>query len=59
MSGFVYKWINNIDGKYYIGSHKGTKTDGYIGSGIVFKQAVKNTALKILPERYFMRVMSI
>ena len=28
-SGFVYKWTNQINGKWYIGSHKGTIGDGY------------------------------
>lgn len=27
--GFVYKWINLINGKWYIGSHNGTVDDGY------------------------------
>lgn len=29
MTGFVYKWTNTINGKWYIGSHKGTTDDGY------------------------------
>lgn len=29
MTGFVYKWTNQINGKWYIGSHKGTIDDGY------------------------------
>jgi hypothetical protein len=39
MSGFVYIWINKSNRKYYIGSHKGTTDDGYIGSGVVFRKA--------------------
>jgi len=35
---FVYKWSNNKTGEYYIGVHKGTVDDGYIGSGTIFKQ---------------------
>jgi hypothetical protein len=38
--GFVYKWINTKNQKYYIGSHAGTTNDGYIGSGKAFKQAI-------------------
>lgn len=38
--GFVYKWTNNITSKMYIGSHKGTIDDGYIGSGKKFNIAV-------------------
>lgn len=40
MTGFVYKWTNKLNGKWYIGSHKGTPDDGYIGSGVVFCAAV-------------------
>ncbi len=39
-SGFVYCWINNINSKWYIGSHKGSIDDGYVGSGRIFKQAI-------------------
>lgn len=41
MTGFVYKWINNTNGKWYIGGHKGTTDDGYVASGIVIKEAIK------------------
>lgn len=41
MSGFVYKWTNTINKKWYYGSHKGSVGDGYIGSGKVFLQAYK------------------
>lgn len=40
--GFVYKWTDNSNGKYYIGSHQGFPEDSnYIGSGIVFSRAYK------------------
>lgn len=39
MSGFVYKWTNATNGKWYYGSHKGSVNDGYIGSGKVFLKA--------------------
>ena len=38
--GFVYMWTNNINGKRYIGLHKGKVDDGYIGSGVIFKRSV-------------------
>ena len=39
MSGFVYKWVDSSNNMYYIGSHKGTIDDGYIGSGTYFVKA--------------------
>jgi hypothetical protein len=38
-SGFIYEWINKIDGMKYLGSHKGTINDGYTGSGKRFENA--------------------
>tara|TARA_R110000744_G_C18992076_1_gene520696 strand:- start:53 stop:571 length:519 start_codon:yes stop_codon:yes gene_type:complete len=37
--GFVYKWSDSSNEMYYIGSHKGTPNDRYIGSGIHFNRA--------------------
>jgi len=39
--GFVYRWRDNSNGKYYVGSHKGNPDSKYIGSGILFKRAYK------------------
>jgi group I intron endonuclease len=39
MSGFVYRWYDSSNGMYYVGSHKGTVNDGYIGSGKRFSRA--------------------
>ncbi len=39
--GFVYKWINKINGHWYIGSHQGGKDDGYVGSGVSLKDAIR------------------
>lgn len=39
--GFVYKWNDFYNGKYYIGSHLGDVNDGYVGSGSYFKKAYK------------------
>jgi group I intron endonuclease len=41
MSGFVYLWRNTENGKMYLGSHKGSIDDKYIGSGTYFKRAYK------------------
>lgn len=41
MNGFVYLWENKRNGKIYIGSHKGTPDDSYIGSGVYFTRAYK------------------
>jgi hypothetical protein len=38
-TGFVYKWSDSSNGMWYIGSHKGTPDDGYIGSGTRFTNA--------------------
>jgi hypothetical protein len=40
-NGFVYLWKNLINGKVYIGSHWGNESDGYLGSGVLFKKAVE------------------
>jgi len=40
-TGIVYKWTNKLNGKWYIGSHKGTSEDGYTASGIEIKRAFK------------------
>lgn len=40
-SGFIYKWTNNINGKMYIGSHKGLDSDSYTGSGNAFLSAYR------------------
>lgn len=39
--GFIYEWTNKVNGKKYIGKHKGRTDDGYIGSGKYFKKAFK------------------
>lgn len=36
---FVYRWYDLSNDKMYIGSHKGTVDDGYIGSGKLFNRA--------------------
>lgn len=40
-SGFIYRWTNLINDKKYIGQHFGDLDDGYVGSGVTFKRAVK------------------
>ena len=40
-AGFIYKWTNIINGKMYIGSHKGLDSDSYKGSGVAFQKAYK------------------
>lgn len=42
MYGYIYKVINLINGKYYVGKHKSNGFDpSYYGSGKVFKQALR------------------
>lgn len=51
--GFVYKWVNKINTKWYIGSHEGDENDGYMGSGKAFcaavtKHGIENFSREIL-----------
>jgi hypothetical protein len=39
--GFVYKWTDSSNNKWYIGSHTGHPKDGYVGGGHLFKKAYK------------------
>jgi len=39
--GFVYKWSDSFNSKWYIGSHTGHPKDGYIGGGHLFNKAYK------------------
>lgn len=45
-AGFVYEWTNNINGMKYLGSHRGTTSDGYIGGGKLFIRAVKKYGIE-------------
>lgn len=38
---YVYKTVNKINGKYYIGKHKGEIDDEYLGSGLILHQAIE------------------
>ena len=40
MYGYIYETTNNINGKKYIGQHKGKFTLDYLGSGKIIKQSV-------------------
>ena len=46
MTGFVYVWINDLNDRYYLGSHEGSQDDGYTGSGIAFSHAVKKYGIE-------------
>ena len=41
MYGYIYITTNNINGKKYIGQHKGVFNPNYLGSGKLLKRAVK------------------
>lgn len=41
MIGFIYKTTCLVNGKIYIGKHQGSESDNYLGSGTVFKCALK------------------
>ena len=53
-SGFVYEWINKTNGKWYIGSHKGTPDDGYTASGIAINKAFEKYGLDNFIRRVFL-----
>lgn len=38
-NGFVYKWTNKVNKKWYIGSHNGSINDGYTASGKIIQDA--------------------
>lgn len=44
--GFVYRWTNNVNSKWYIGSHSGATDDGYIGNGVLFKKAINKYGIE-------------
>jgi group I intron endonuclease len=46
MDGFVYRWTNRVNGRWYVGSHAGVPSDGYVGSGKIFKLAVRKYGLQ-------------
>ena len=49
--GFIYITTNMCDGKRYLGQKKfDNEWQNYLGSGTVFKRAVKNMEKKILLE---------
>lgn len=41
MIGFIYKTTCLINGKIYIGKHESSESDNYLGSGTIFKKALK------------------
>lgn len=41
MTGFVYRWVNQVNHRWYIGSHKGTTDDGYRHSSKYLAMAEK------------------
>lgn len=45
-NGFIYQWINLVNDKRYIGSHWGYEDDGYVGSGTLFKRAIKKHGIE-------------
>jgi len=50
--GFVYRWYDVSNDKFYIGSHKGTTDDGYLGGGVLFRRAYAKR-----PESFIREIM--
>ena len=46
MEGFVYKWTNKVNRKWYIGSHKGYPEDKYTAGGKLIKEAFKKYGIE-------------
>jgi len=46
MAGFVYRWTNKLNGKCYIGSHKGSPDDGYTASGVLIRQSFEKHGIE-------------
>jgi len=46
VEGFVYKWTNRLNGRWYIGSHAGVPSGRYTGSGKVFKLAIRKYGIQ-------------
>lgn len=46
ISGFVYKWTNLVNNKWYIGSHGGSPDDNYVGSGTAFNKSVEKYGIE-------------
>jgi hypothetical protein len=56
-AGFIYEWINIKNGMKYLGSHKGTITDNYTGSGKRFLNAVRKHGIETF-ERHIIEYIS-
>lgn len=41
MDWYIYITTNLINGKQYIGQHKGSPDDSYLGSGVILRKAIK------------------
>jgi hypothetical protein len=50
--GFIYEWTDSSNGLKYIGKHVGKPTDGYIGSGVVFRKFYNK-----YPERFTRKIL--
>tara|TARA_R110000803_G_C11877359_1_gene309258 strand:+ start:21 stop:572 length:552 start_codon:yes stop_codon:yes gene_type:complete len=51
-TGFVYRWYDTSNCKFYIGSHKGNPNDGYLGGGVLFRRAYTKR-----PESFIREIM--
>lgn len=56
MGYYIYMTTNLINNKKYIGQHKGSIKDNYLGSGVLLKKPLKSMEKKILKKKFYINV---